>query len=349
MKLSLIALAAGTALTSSTLAAGPEHAQHAEDATGAQTHGATLADLVELPPEPALWIGAQAPELKIAEFIKGEDVDGFEDGQVYVVEFWATWCGPCIAMFPHLSELQEHYGDKVTIVGVNIWERAEGQARLELVENFVEKEGDRMGYTVALERGTEMADTWMKPAGQGGIPAAFIVDGTGHIAWIGHPGGIDEPLETVAGGDYNLEQLAEQTREDALVMAGLNAFASGFRGAGDLEKSRTIAQILVNDHIDEQPDFLNAVAWMMLSSEVPGVGMDDHRFALKCAALACEQTDWEDWSKLDTYAMAMDMTGDPNTALAMQKKAVELAENDPEAGEKVIAELKARLAEYEEN
>lgn len=43
----------------------------------------------------------------------------FQKGNVYVVEFWATWCQPCIAGMPHLSRLQEKYAkDGVFIISV---------------------------------------------------------------------------------------------------------------------------------------------------------------------------------------------------------------------------------------
>jgi thiol-disulfide isomerase/thioredoxin len=52
-----------------------------------------------------LAIGDNAPAISIDHWVKGEDFDTFEDGQVYVMEFWATWCGPCITTMPHLSGL----------------------------------------------------------------------------------------------------------------------------------------------------------------------------------------------------------------------------------------------------
>ena len=67
--------------------------------------------------------GDKAPQLEISDWItdgngKFSEVTTFEKGQVYVVEFWATWCGPCIAIIPEMAELQKTYGDKVRFISV---------------------------------------------------------------------------------------------------------------------------------------------------------------------------------------------------------------------------------------
>jgi thiol-disulfide isomerase/thioredoxin len=62
-----------------------------------------------------LTLGSKAPKLELKKFIKGESVKGFEKGKIYVVELWATWCGPCRTTIPHLTELQKKYKD-VTII-----------------------------------------------------------------------------------------------------------------------------------------------------------------------------------------------------------------------------------------
>ncbi|MCA9278710.1 MAG: redoxin family protein [Phycisphaeraceae bacterium] len=166
-----------------------------------------------------LTVGDKAPELHLAEFVKGEPITGFESGRVHVVEFWATWCGPCISGMPHLSEVQKEYKEKgVHVMGVNIWDDPKN------VEPFMkERDGKPSGdsmmeYTVAIEtkdnpddiRRGLMAKNWMNAAGQTGIPSSFIIDGTGTIAWIGHPTRIDEPLKQIVAGEWNIDTAKQE-------------------------------------------------------------------------------------------------------------------------------------------
>src|SRR5205085_8394742 len=72
--------------------------------------------------EPKLKVGDRAPAFKVKEFVKGEPIKELAKGKVHVVEFWATWCGPCRASIPHLTELQKKHGT-VVVVGVSIYEQ----------------------------------------------------------------------------------------------------------------------------------------------------------------------------------------------------------------------------------
>ena len=162
-----------------------------------------------------LTIGSKAPKLDVKEFVKGDAVDRFENGKVYIVELWATWCGPCKTTIPRLTKLQKKYTD-LTIIGIAILE--EDQT---LVAPFVEEMGEKMSYRVALDNVPEGGDpkdgatvkNWMEASEQSGIPASFIVNGDGVIAWIGHPGEIDEPLAMIISGKWDLQKEALKSKE----------------------------------------------------------------------------------------------------------------------------------------
>lgn len=147
----------------------------------------------------ALQVGSDAPTIKATNWVKGREVKEFEKGKAYVVEFWATWCGPCIESIPHLTDLQKKYRD-VTIIGMASSERKPQTGRddrLQKVQNFVRSQGAKMNYTVAYDADREMGKAWLQAANQNGIPCAFVVDTEGKIAFIGHPG--SDEFETKIG------------------------------------------------------------------------------------------------------------------------------------------------------
>lgn len=156
----------------------------------------------------ALRIGDPAPALKYSKWIKGEPIASFEDGQLYVLEFWATWCGPCRTAMPHLTMLQKQYEGKISIIGVDIWEdKKKGQpyeAYLPIIEKFVNENSDNLGYSLFADNNDQhMGNNWMKAAGQEGIPSTFIVKGN-KIIWIGDPMALDTILPTILEGTYNM-------------------------------------------------------------------------------------------------------------------------------------------------
>lgn len=283
-------------------------------------------------------VGSPAPSLKASRWLKGTPVGGFEKGKVYVVEFWATWCGPCRQTIPHLSAMAKKFEGKATFVGMSVWERGEDPAKLEVaVDAFVKEMGDKMAYNVARDTADgHMAQAWMKAANQNGIPAAFIVDPEGRIAWIGHPmAGLEKTLDNVITGKHDLAaakaaaalEAAKEARRAELVKTygkDLNEAAK----AKDYPK----LMVLTDEILAKYPD----IADMVDRSRLVALLHVDETKAL--AFLAAEKAKAEP----DLGTLGAVIAGESGLAKAWYDRAASLLEQelkDPEAGPGLYAYL----------
>ncbi len=166
-----------------------------------------------------LELGDPAPDLQVS-VVKGDPVQLARDrGKVYIVEFWATWCGPCKYSIPHLTKLQEKYRDKgLVVVGIS----AETPP---VVKPFVEKQGKGMNYTVAVDESRKTSRAYMEPFGVTGIPWAFVVDRDGLLVWTGHP--MDPFMEELVGA------LLEENSSDSPAEKDTPAVLAPGKSAGD--------------------------------------------------------------------------------------------------------------------
>ena len=170
----------------------------------------------------AAALGDAAEPLKIADWVKGKSVDlaAGKGKQVFVVEFWATWCGPCRASIPHLTELQKKFKD-VAFVGVSDEDVA-------TVKKFVEKMGDKMDYTVAVDKDRKTSAAYMGAFGINGIPHAFIVDKQGQIVWHGHPmDNLEQALEETLAGKFDLAKAKKRAAATKQLEEFFEAVSSG--------------------------------------------------------------------------------------------------------------------------
>ncbi len=162
----------------------------------------------------ALELGSPAPAIKVGSWVQGKPVANFQKGQIYVLEFWATWCGPCFKAMPHLSELSEKYKAKATFVGVNVWEdRDGGYTAPKKVADFMKANPGRMSYAVAIDtKESSMANGWLKAAKINSIPTTVVIDGEGKVAFIGHPMELDVVLEQVVAGKFDGKAYANKPK-----------------------------------------------------------------------------------------------------------------------------------------
>ncbi len=178
-----------------------------------------------------LGVGDAAPALKVTEWMNGSEPKTFEKDKVYILEFWATWCGPCIGAMPHLTELaKENAAKGLVVIGLT---NKDGQGNNQKsVAAFVDKnKGDKLGYVVGYSDGEETYNAYMEAAGQQGIPCSFVVGKGGKVEYIGHPMNLDEVLPKVLDGTWKgkadadamearekeLEKVFEEKSPDAML------------------------------------------------------------------------------------------------------------------------------------
>lgn len=172
-----------------------------------------------------LTVGSKAPELNIEHWIsKGpgnaKPVTRFEPGKIYVVEFWATWCRPCIDGMPHLAQLQKEFAEKgVRIIGVSSedLETVQGFLTREIPQDSTEKKktpatfGElTSGYSLTCDPDGSTDEAYMAASHQMTIPKAYIVGKDGKIEWVGHPLEMDEPLREVVQGTWKRDEFRKQ-------------------------------------------------------------------------------------------------------------------------------------------
>jgi thiol-disulfide isomerase/thioredoxin len=120
------------------------------------------------------WTKGATPRLALHD-LAGADVDLHRlEGSVVVVNFWATWCEPCIAEMPSLQRLRERLrGRSLEVLAVNY---AESPAK---VKAFLRK--SRIDLPVLLDPSKEAADAWSAK----GLPMTFVVDRAGKVRyWV---------------------------------------------------------------------------------------------------------------------------------------------------------------------
>lgn len=147
----------------------------------------------------ALDIGEPAPSLATVTWVKNGPVE--VGRSLTVVEFWATWCGPCRASIPKLTSLSAKYHDRLIVVGLS-------DEDLPTIKPFVAAQGEHMNYQVGMVN-EAVHEGYM--AGRDGIPYAFLIGADGKVIWHGHPLALDKIVAAVIAGTWNPKSEAKRS------------------------------------------------------------------------------------------------------------------------------------------
>jgi tetratricopeptide (TPR) repeat protein len=157
---------------------------------------------------------------------------------------------------------------------------------------------------------------------------------------------LEKELEAEAPKDFDFKEFKEnikkamvQRKESMEIQRLFTSYAKAVGENGDAAKAAELAKELAALKTTNA-EILNGIAWTILTDE--DIKQRDTKLALDLARRAVEATEGKSAGTLDTYARALFETGDKAGAIAQQKKALELAEDDEEK-----AEMQAALTKYE--
>lgn len=197
-------------------------------------------------------IGDKAPPVKVAEWLthKPPALPGGPgaDRHVFLVEFWATWCPPCLRSIPHLEALQKkHKTDGLIVLGVSNEEPA-------TIRRFIEKKV-KMTYAVGSDDDMATSAKWTDDIQT--IPHAFLVNRKGIVVWHGNPAGdtvaMDRVIRAVLDGKFDLEAARNAATTDKKFKDLMAALQPAFATRDEDKVFKLLDQMIALKPDDLQP------------------------------------------------------------------------------------------------
>jgi len=178
----LCLLFAGCNQTESEQKTDPAESQTPESASG---NGKTATEAGEFPPAPEpsppllakTFVNQPAPEFVVEEWLTEKPE---REGKMVLIDFWATWCGPCIKLVPKLNKVHKNHKDRLAVIGLSN----------ETAETVRAHPGPKINYALAIDTKARMAQELEIE----GIPYAVLIDPRGIVRWQGNGHALTEDV-----------------------------------------------------------------------------------------------------------------------------------------------------------
>lgn len=317
-------------------------------------------------------VGDPAPALSIREWIRGKEVDIAKnpDKKLHLVEFWATWCPPCKASIPLLTNYQKKFRNDLVIIGVtdpDPYQNSPTQIR-----QFVKGQGTKMDYLVAMDDGGKTSRAYLDTSEAVGIPHAILVGRDGKVAWQGSP--LDPVMEQVISGviagTYDVAAAAKEARLQKEVQRRFQQLDTAFQlrrmddvwnGLVEIMKIdpandmglQLMAGMYVNEtdrrksyrawirsHIDTNRDNPLALTTLALTlCRIDEYGLKTPELAIESAKAAYDLTGGKERYTAEIYARTFYQIGAIDRAIELQEEAVAAAPADQKGEAQLVLDF----------
>ncbi len=184
-------------------------------------------------------VNEKAPEILVTDWIQNAPVDKDLTGKFIVLEFWATWCGPCIAAVPHLNELQKEF-NRPDLYFISMTDE-----QVPVAERILK----RISFSSVVV--TDTSKQTQKNYGDSAngltfIPITILIDKEGIIKWTGFPDMLTKKIMTEFIAGKELKPM-EEPKEISLINGDLNSEDL----TADMKKeAKEIIRLATNKKID---------------------------------------------------------------------------------------------------